>query len=43
VAVTELLMAAYKSAELGETVILDGADLDDFVPAVARGAWNPRS
>ena len=32
VAVTELLMAAYKSAEL-----------DDFVPAVARGAWNPRS
>ncbi len=43
VAVTELLMAAYKSAELGETVTLDGAELDDFVPAVARGAWNPRA
>lgn len=43
VAVTELLMAAYKSAELGETVTLDGAELDDFVPAVARGTWNPRS
>ena len=43
VAVTELLMAAYKSAELDEAVTLDGAKLDDFVPAVARGAWNPRS
>ena len=43
VAVTELLMAAYKSAELGEAVALDAAELDDFVPAVARGAWNPRS
>ncbi len=43
VAVTELLMAAYKSAELGEAGTLDGAELDDFVPAVARGAWNPRA
>ena len=42
VAVTELLMAAYKSAEIGEAVTLDGVELDDFVPAVARGAWNPR-
>lgn len=42
VAVTELLMAAYKSAELGEAVTLEGAELDDFIPAVARGAWNPR-
>lgn len=43
VAVTELLMAAYKSAEIGEAVTLDGAELDDFIPAVARGAWNPRA
>jgi predicted dehydrogenase len=42
VAVTELLMAAYKSAELGEAVTMAGAELDDFIPAVARGAWNPR-
>ena len=42
VAVTELLMAAYKSAELGEAVTLEGTELDDFIPAVARGAWNPR-
>ena len=43
VAVTELLMAAYKSAEIGEAVTLADVDLDDFVPAVARGAWNPRA
>lgn len=43
VAVTELLMAAYQSAELGETVSLEDAELDDFIPAVARGKWNPRA
>jgi len=43
VAVTELLMAAYKSAELGEAVKVVDAQLDDFVPAVARGTWNPRA
>ena len=42
VAVTELLMAAYKSAEEGRSIDLDGIDLDTFVPAVARGEWNPR-
>jgi predicted dehydrogenase len=42
VAVTELLMAAYLSAEHGSTVDLSKASLDAFVPAVARGAWNPR-
>jgi predicted dehydrogenase len=42
VAVTELLMAAYQSAELGRSVSLADAKLDDFVPAVARGKWNPR-
>ena len=43
VAVTELLMAAYKSAEIDAAVELEGASLDAFVPAVARGAWNPRA
>lgn len=43
VAVTELLMAAYQSAEQGRTIKLEDASLDDFVPAVARGAWNPRT
>ena len=40
--VTELLMAAYMSAELGRTVDFPPPDLDSFVPAVARGEWNPR-
>ena len=43
VAVTELLMAAYKSAEEGRTVSLPDPELETFVPAVARGTWNPRS
>ncbi len=37
VAVTELLMTAYKSAEIDAAVELEGASLDEFVPAVARG------
>jgi len=37
-AVTEVLMACYKSAEEGRTVTFP-ADLEAFVPAVARGAW----
>ena len=40
VAVTEVLMACYKSAEEGRTISFP-AELDDFVPAVARGAWKP--
>lgn len=40
--VVELLMASYLSAELGETVSLPVADLQDFTPAVARGEWDPR-
>ena len=43
VAVTELLMAAYKSAEIDAAVEPEGASLDEFVPAVARGVWNPRA
>lgn len=39
VAVTEVLMACYLSAERGQTVQLDDPTLPEFVPAVARGAW----
>jgi predicted dehydrogenase len=41
VAVAELLMAAYMSAEQGRTVAFPPPGLENFVPAVARGAWNP--
>ncbi len=37
--VTELLMAAYMSAEQGRTLEFPPEGLEDFVPAVARGAW----
>jgi predicted dehydrogenase len=40
VAVVEVLMACYKAAEEGRTVRFP-ADLGDFVPQVARGAWQP--
>lgn len=40
--VIELLMAAYSSAEQGKTLYWP-LDLDDFVPAVAKGEWNPRA
>jgi predicted dehydrogenase len=40
VAVVEVLMACYQSAEEGRTVRFP-AELGDFVPAVARGAWQP--
>jgi hypothetical protein len=40
--VTELLMAAYMSAEEGRTVEFPPPDLEAFVPAVARGEWNPK-
>ncbi len=39
--VTELLMTAYMSAEREKTVSFPPPDLDGFVPAVARGEWNP--
>lgn len=41
-AVSELLMAAYKSAEEERTIELIPGAFDDFIPAVARGDWNPR-
>ena len=41
--VTELLMTAYMSAEEGKTITFPPPELDTFIPAVARGEWNPRS
>ena len=41
--VTELLMTAYMSAEQGQTIAFPPPELDTFIPAVARGEWNPRS
>ena len=40
--VTELLMAAYMSAEQERTITFPVAGLKDFIPAVAKGTWNPR-
>ena len=40
--VTELLMAAYMSAEQEKTIPFPPPDLESFVPAVARGEWNPK-
>ncbi len=39
--VTELLMTAYMSAEQEKTLSWPPPGLDSFVPAVARGEWNP--
>jgi predicted dehydrogenase len=40
--VAELLMTAYMSAEEGRTVAFPPPGLESFVPAVARGEWNPK-
>ncbi len=40
--VTELLMAAYMSAEQEKAISFPPPDLESFVPAVARGEWNPK-
>jgi len=40
-AVTEVLMACYLSAERGRTVTFPEPELERFVPAVAQGAWRP--
>ena len=42
VAVTELLMTAYMSAEQEKTIPFPPPNLASFVPAVARGEWNPK-
>ena len=39
--VMQLLMAAYMSAEQGKTLAFPPRGLDHFLPAVARGAWQP--
>ena len=40
--VTELLMAAYMSAEQEKSVSFPSKEIDTFIPAVARGKWNPK-
>lgn len=42
VSVTELLMAAYMSAEQERTVNLPEPSLDSYIPPVAKGEWNPK-
>ena len=39
--VTELLMTAYMSAEQEKTISFPPPDLESFIPAVAKGEWNP--
>lgn len=41
--VVELLMTAYASAEQEKTVAFPPENLATFVPAVARGKWNPKT
>jgi predicted dehydrogenase len=40
--VTELLMTAYMSGEEEKTLTFPPPDLESFIPAVAKGEWNPR-
>lgn len=40
--VTELLMTAYMSAEQNRTIQFPPPDLETFIPAVAKGKWNPK-
>jgi predicted dehydrogenase len=39
--VSELIMASYLAAELGETLQFPITDLDTFEPRVAQGTWQP--
>ena len=41
--VTELLMTAYMSVEQERAIPFPPPDLASYVPAVARGEWNPRT
>jgi len=40
--VTELLMTAYMSIEQERTISFPPPGLDSFIPAVAKGTWNPK-
>lgn len=40
--VTELLMTAYMSAEQDKAIAFPPSDLEEYIPAVARGEWNPK-
>lgn len=39
--VTEMLMAAYMSAEQGRRIVWRPENLDSFLPKVAQGTWKP--
>jgi predicted dehydrogenase len=39
--VTQILMTAYMSAEQGRKLAFPPPGLDEFIPAVAKGTWNP--
>jgi predicted dehydrogenase len=39
--VVQVLMTAYMSAEQGKTLEFPGPGIDTFVPAVAKGTWQP--
>ncbi|MBC8215635.1 MAG: Gfo/Idh/MocA family oxidoreductase [Candidatus Marinimicrobia bacterium] len=41
--VTKLLMTAYMSAEQNKTITFPPDGLDDFIPSVAKGNWNPKT
>lgn len=42
VEVVQILMAAYMSAQKGQTLEFPPAGLDGFIPDVAKGAWKPQ-
>lgn len=41
--VAELVIASYMAAENGKTLRFPPEGLEEFVPKVARGTWNPRA
>ena len=43
VEVVQILMAAYMSAQKGQTLDFPPAGLDAFIPDVAKGTWNPKA
>ena len=41
--VVKLLMACYMSAEEGKKLKFPPEGLEEFIPKVAKGIWNPRN